>query len=84
MGQWRNAAMARVCGPARANGVTGMRALCDGAIVEPMASDPGKRLQAEVPCDALDRFGIADLASRPFHELSGGQRQLVIFGRALV
>jgi iron complex transport system ATP-binding protein len=34
--------------------------------------------------DALDRFGIADLASRPFHELSGGQRQLVIFARALV
>ena len=33
---------------------------------------------------ALDRFGIADLAGRPFHELSGGQRQLVIFARALV
>ncbi|MDR3569019.1 MAG: ABC transporter ATP-binding protein [Syntrophobacteraceae bacterium] len=33
---------------------------------------------------ALDRFGIADLAHRPFHELSGGQRQLVIFARALV
>jgi iron complex transport system ATP-binding protein len=34
--------------------------------------------------EALDRFGIADLAARPFHELSGGQRQLVIFARALV
>ena len=33
---------------------------------------------------ALDRFGIADLAARPFHEMSGGQRQLVIFARALV
>ncbi len=33
---------------------------------------------------ALSRFGIADLAGRPFHELSGGQRQLVIFARALV
>ncbi len=33
---------------------------------------------------ALDRFGVADLARRPFHELSGGQRQLVIFARALV
>jgi iron complex transport system ATP-binding protein len=32
----------------------------------------------------LDRFGMADLATRPFHELSGGQRQLVIFARALV
>ena len=27
---------------------------------------------------------MADLAGRPFHELSGGQRQLVIFARALV
>lgn len=33
---------------------------------------------------ALDRFGLADLAPRPFHELSGGQRQMVIFARALV
>jgi iron complex transport system ATP-binding protein len=33
---------------------------------------------------ALDRFHIADLAHRAFHELSGGQRQLVIFARALV
>ncbi len=33
---------------------------------------------------ALDRFGMADLAARPFHEMSGGQRQLVIFARALV
>jgi iron complex transport system ATP-binding protein len=32
---------------------------------------------------ALDRFGIADLAERGFQELSGGQRQLVIFARAL-
>jgi iron complex transport system ATP-binding protein len=61
-----------------------MRALCDGAVGEPVACDPGKRLQAEVPGDALDRLGIAELASRPFHELSGGQRQLVIFARALV
>jgi iron complex transport system ATP-binding protein len=33
---------------------------------------------------ALDRFGIAEFASRPFHELSGGERQLVVFARALV
>jgi iron complex transport system ATP-binding protein len=33
---------------------------------------------------ALDRFGMADMAQRPFHEMSGGQRQLVIFARALV
>lgn len=33
---------------------------------------------------ALDRFGIAHYAHHPFHELSGGERQLVIFARALV
>jgi iron complex transport system ATP-binding protein len=33
---------------------------------------------------ALARFGLAPLARRPFHEMSGGQRQLVIFARALV
>ena len=33
---------------------------------------------------ALARFGMADFARRPFHELSGGERQLVIFARALV
>lgn len=33
---------------------------------------------------SLDRFGMADFAHRPFHELSGGERQLVIFARALV
>ncbi|MDR1853834.1 MAG: ABC transporter ATP-binding protein [Azoarcus sp.] len=34
--------------------------------------------------EALARFGMAHLARRPFHEMSGGQRQLVIFARALV
>jgi iron complex transport system ATP-binding protein len=33
---------------------------------------------------ALDRFGIAGFAPRPFHELSGGERQLVVFARAMV
>lgn len=32
---------------------------------------------------ALERLKLADLAERPFDELSGGQRQLVIFARAL-
>lgn len=33
---------------------------------------------------ALDRFGIAGFARHSFYELSGGERQLVIFARALV
>ena len=33
---------------------------------------------------SLERFGIAHFARHPFHELSGGERQLVIFARALV
>lgn len=33
---------------------------------------------------ALDYFGLGDLALRPFHEMSGGQRQLVIFARVLI
>lgn len=38
----------------------------------------------EAALAALERVGIAEHAFRPFHELSGGQRQLVIFARALV
>lgn len=32
---------------------------------------------------ALDRVGMADRANRRFHDLSGGQRQMVILARAL-
>ena len=46
-------------------------------------AQPSKR-DAAAARDALDRFGIAGLAERGFHELSGGERQLVIFARALV
>ncbi|ATB70075.1 putative ABC transporter ATP-binding protein [Sulfurospirillum diekertiae] len=38
----------------------------------------------EAAMNALERFGLAHLAHRPFHELSGGQRQMVIIARALV
>ncbi len=32
---------------------------------------------------AMDRVGVADLAKRPFHELSGGERQLALIARAI-
>jgi iron complex transport system ATP-binding protein len=46
-------------------------------------SQPAQK-DEEAAFEALDRFGMADYAYRPFHELSGGQRQLVIFARALL
>jgi iron complex transport system ATP-binding protein len=46
-------------------------------------SQPSRR-DEEAARAALDRFRMADYATRPFHELSGGERQLVIFARALV
>ncbi|HLN24926.1 MAG TPA: ABC transporter ATP-binding protein [Patescibacteria group bacterium] len=49
-----------------------------GLLSQPSARDEAAALAA------LDRFGLADLARRPFHELSGGQRQMTIFARALV
>jgi len=49
-----------------------------GLFSQPSAKDE------EAALAALDRFGMADYANRPFHEMSGGQRQLVIFARALV
>ena len=33
--------------------------------------------------EALERVGIADLAARPFGQLSGGQKQMVLLARAL-
>jgi len=45
-------------------------------------STPGLK-DEESALAALERIGIAHLAARPFDELSGGQRQLVIFARAL-
>ncbi len=37
----------------------------------------------DVAAAALDRFGIARLAERPYTEISGGERQLVLLARAL-
>lgn len=49
-----------------------------GLLAQPSRKDEQAALAA------LDRFGLADLAPRPFHQLSGGQRQLAIIARALV
>ena len=49
-----------------------------GLFAQPSARDEAAALSA------LDRFGIADLAGRAFHDLSGGQRQMVVLARALV
>lgn len=45
---------------------------------QPSADDEAAALAA------LDRFGLADLAGRPFDQISGGQRQLAILARAIV
>lgn len=49
-----------------------------GLFSQPSARDEAAALAA------LGRFGIADLAGRAFHDLSGGQRQMVVLARALV
>lgn len=43
----------------------------------------GGRTDAAVVADALDRVGMLDHAGRPFAELSGGEKQRVLLGRAL-
>lgn len=42
-----------------------------------------KREDVEKAESAMERIGIAHLAERCFHHLSGGERQLVMIGRAL-
>ncbi|KKG14671.1 iron ABC transporter [Methanosarcina sp. 2.H.T.1A.6] len=36
-----------------------------------------------IAIDALDTLGIADLAERPYSQLSGGQRQMVLMARSI-
>lgn len=48
----------------------------------PLTASPSRHDEA-VASAALERMGIADLADRPYTELSGGERQLVMIGRAL-
>ncbi|MDG6250810.1 ABC transporter ATP-binding protein [Methanocalculus sp.] len=42
-----------------------------------------KRRDKEIAMDALAELGISDLADRPYNQLSGGQRQMVLMARAL-
>jgi iron complex transport system ATP-binding protein len=42
-----------------------------------------KRKDKEIALDALDRLGISGIADRPYNQLSGGQRQLVLIARAI-
>jgi len=48
-----------------------------GVFASPGAGD------REIALDALDRLGIAGLADRPVHAVSGGERQLALIARAL-
>ena len=52
------------------------------ARLSPLAS-PGKS-EEYAARDALERLGIASLAARPYTQLSGGERQMVLIARALV
>lgn len=66
----------------------------DAQIVMPMVADDvgfslraerlGKAQRAERVDRALARFGLADLADRPAHDLSGGQKQLLALCAAFV
>ncbi len=48
-------------------------------LFEPFTDD-----DREIAEQALERVGIADLAERPYTQVSGGQRQLTLIARALV
>ena len=42
------------------------------------------RADRRLVCDTLERLGIGQLADRPYTGISGGERQLVLIGRAMV
>jgi iron complex transport system ATP-binding protein len=48
-----------------------------GFMASPTAADRTAAL------GAMEELGVASLAARPFHELSGGERQMVLIARAL-
>ncbi len=42
-----------------------------------------KKRDKEIAMDAIETLGISDLSDRPYNQLSGGQRQMVLMARAL-
>ncbi len=42
-----------------------------------------RRRDREIAMDALATLGISDLADRPYNQLSGGQRQMLLMARAI-
>ncbi|WP_281175393.1 ABC transporter ATP-binding protein [Methanogenium cariaci] len=42
-----------------------------------------KKRDKEIALDAIETLGISDLSDRPYNQLSGGQRQMVLMARAL-
>ncbi|MBN1432890.1 MAG: ABC transporter ATP-binding protein [Methanomicrobiaceae archaeon] len=42
-----------------------------------------KRRDKEIALDALEQLEISELADRPYNQLSGGQRQMVLMARAI-
>jgi len=42
-----------------------------------------RRKDKEIAIDALKRLGISSIADRPYNQLSGGQRQMVLIARAI-
>jgi len=42
-----------------------------------------KRRDKEIAIDAIETLGISTLSDRPYNQLSGGQRQMVLMARAL-
>ncbi|MFA5398107.1 MAG: ABC transporter ATP-binding protein [Methanogenium sp.] len=42
-----------------------------------------KKRDKEIAMEAIETLGIADLSDRPYNQLSGGQRQMVLMARAL-
>ena len=47
-----------------------------------LLQSPGKK-QLDCAYEALERVGVAHLASRPYTEISGGEQQLVLIARAI-